>query len=141
MPDRTFRLDVVTPDRVVLSEDVVSVVAPGVEGYLGVLPGHAPLVTELGTGALTYRPSSGREGTLAVSGGFMEVARDRTTVLADAAERAEEIDVERARRARDRARAAVHAQEERYNEAQAAEAAAALQRAENRLKLAGQGRD
>jgi F-type H+-transporting ATPase subunit epsilon len=139
MPDHTFRLDVVTPDRVVLSEDVVSLVAPGVEGYLGVLPRHAPLVTELGTGTLTYRPSSGREATLAVSGGFMEVARDRTTVLADAAERPEEIDTERAARARERARAALHALEERYNEVQAAEAAAALARAENRLKLAGRG--
>jgi F-type H+-transporting ATPase subunit epsilon len=139
MPDPTFRLDVVTPDRVVLSEDVSSLVAPGVEGYLGVLPRHAPLVTELGTGALTYRPSSGREVTLAVSGGFMEVARDRTTVLADAAERPEEIDAARAQLARDRARAALHALEERYNEVQAAEAAAALARAENRLKLAGRG--
>jgi F-type H+-transporting ATPase subunit epsilon len=139
MPDHTFRLDVVTPDRVVLSEDVVSLVAPGVEGYLGVLPRHAPLVTELGTGTLTYRPSGGREATLAVSGGFMEVARDRTTVLADAAERPEEIDTERATRARERARAALHALEERYSEVQAAEAAAALARAENRLKLAGRG--
>jgi F-type H+-transporting ATPase subunit epsilon len=140
MPDHTFRLDVVTPDRVVLSEDVVSVVAPGVEGYLGVLPGHAPLVTELGIGALTYRPPRGGESTLAVSGGFMEVARDRTTVLADAAERPEEIDVARAQRARERARAAAQALEERYNEFQAAEAAAAVKRAENRLKLAGHGR-
>jgi F-type H+-transporting ATPase subunit epsilon len=132
-----FHLDVVTPDRVVLSEEVASLVAPGAQGYLGVLPHHVPLVTELGIGTLTYRGVSGPSGTLAVSGGFMEVGGERTTVLADAAERAEEIDAERARRARDRARERLHTLTDRGEPAELAEAHAALARAVNRLKVAG----
>jgi len=132
-----FRLDVVTPDRVVLSEEVNSLVAPGAEGYLGVLPHHAPLVTELGVGTLTYRAVSGFSGALAVSGGFMEVGRERTTVLADAAERAEDIDVDRARRARDQARERLRALSDQADPEERAEAQAALERATNRLRVAG----
>jgi F-type H+-transporting ATPase subunit epsilon len=132
-----FRLDVVTPDRVVLSEEVASLVAPGAQGYLGVLPHHAPLVTELGVGTLSYRTTSGNQAALAVSGGFMEVGRERTTVLADAAERAEEISVERARRARDQARERLQALGEHAEPAERAEARAALERATNRLRVAG----
>lgn len=131
-----FRLDVVTPDRVVLSEEVNSLVAPGVDGYLGVLPHHAPLVTELGIGVLTFRPRSGPQTAVAVAGGFMEVGRERTTVLADAAELAAEIDVERARRARDRARERLRALQEGAEPGERAEATAELQRALNRLKVA-----
>jgi F-type H+-transporting ATPase subunit epsilon len=132
-----FRLDVVTPDRVVLSEDVNSLVAPGVQGYLGVLPHHTPLVTELGVGTLTYRAVSGSSGALAVSGGFMEVGRERTAVLADAAERAEDIDVDRARRARDQARERLRSLGEQAEPGERAEAQAALERATNRLEVAG----
>jgi F-type H+-transporting ATPase subunit epsilon len=132
-----FRLDVVTPDRVVLSEEVNSLVAPGADGYLGVLPHHAPLVTEMGVGTLTYRAVSGYSEALAVSGGFMEVGRERTTVLADAAERAEEIDLDRARRARDQARERLRALGEHADPEERAEAQAALARAVNRLKVAG----
>src|SRR3712207_3789965 len=98
---RSFKLDVVTPDRVVLSEDVVSVVAPGAQGSFGVLAGHAPMVAELGIGQLQYRTADGDEDIMAISGGFLEVGAGHVTVLADAAERAREIDVERALRARD----------------------------------------
>jgi F-type H+-transporting ATPase subunit epsilon len=97
-----IRLEVVTPDRQVVHESVTSVTIPGKNGYLGILPGHAPLLAELKTGELGYI----HEGTthyLAVSWGFAEVLPDRVIVLAHAAERAEEIDRARAERALERA--------------------------------------
>jgi len=94
LPD-TLTLEVVTPERAVVKESVAEVLLPGREGYLGILPGHTPLLTELSTGALTYRQGS-QTRRLAVSGGFAEVLPDRVIVLADCAERAEEIDVARA---------------------------------------------
>ncbi|HOL17153.1 MAG TPA: F0F1 ATP synthase subunit epsilon [Bacillota bacterium] len=100
---RTIRLAVVTPQRNVLSEEVVSVTAPGAEGYLGILPGHAPLLTTLKPGVVYYRKIGGERDCLAVSGGFMEAGPDKVIILADTAETAAEIDVERARRSRDRA--------------------------------------
>lgn len=98
-----IRLEVVTPERAVLEEDVESVVLPGVRGAIGVLPGHAPMVVALRPGTLRYR-QGGRYYRVAVTGGFFELAGGRATVLADAAELAPEIDVERARRALERAR-------------------------------------
>ncbi len=95
-------LELTTPTRLVVSEQADEVVAPGSEGYFGVLPGHAPLLATLGAGELTYRQGS-REHHLAVSGGFAEVRDDRVIVLADTAERPEEIDRARAERARQRA--------------------------------------
>lgn len=99
---RTLRLDVVTPDRTVLKEEVESVIAPAVEGYLGVLPGHAPMIVGLVPGVFTYRQSN-KPHYLAVGGGFMEIARDRVILLADSAERPEEIDRKRAAAAKERA--------------------------------------
>ena len=96
------RLDIVTAERVVYSEEVDVVVAPGVQGQLGILPHHAPLMTILQAGELQVK--KGREEFyLAVSGGFLEVRPDRIIVLADAAERAEEIDAARAEEAKRRA--------------------------------------
>src|SRR5437764_606322 len=100
---RTFRLQIVTPERVILDGPVESVTAPGVEGSFTVLAGHAPLMAELGIGELRFRDERGAEQLLALHAGFLQVARDRTTVLADAAERPEEIDVELARRAQEKA--------------------------------------
>jgi F-type H+-transporting ATPase subunit epsilon len=97
-----MHLDIVTPDRRLVSETVDEVVLPGSEGYLGVLPGHAPLLTSLGIGYVMHR----REGTrryLALAGGFAEVLPDRVTILAHISERADAIDRDRAERARDRA--------------------------------------
>jgi F-type H+-transporting ATPase subunit epsilon len=95
-------LEIATPTRLVVSERVDEVVAPGIEGYFGVLPGHAPFLTTLGVGVLTYR--IGRdEFRLALAGGFCEVRNDKVIVLADSAERPEEIDRGRAERARERA--------------------------------------
>jgi len=97
-----IRLDIVTAERMVFSEDVDLVVAPGVEGELGILPHHTPLMTMLQPGELRVK-KGGEEVSLAVSGGFLEVRPDRVIVLADAAERADEIDLARAEEAKRRA--------------------------------------
>ena len=100
----SIQLIVVTPERQLLRESVVEVTVPGLEGQLGILPGHAPLMTELGIGELSYRTSaSSQPVVLAVIRGFAEVLSDRVTVLAETAERAEEIDLARAEEAKARA--------------------------------------
>jgi len=103
MAGDSLQLVVVTPVRQLLSESVTEVQLPGADGYLGVLPGHAPLITELGIGELTYRTAGGQTGLLAVIRGFAEVLPDRVSVLAETAERAEEIDINRAKDALKRA--------------------------------------
>ena len=100
--DQTFRLRIVTPYREVVTEDVGEAQIPGKEGYLGILPGHAPLISELKVGEITYRRARDSQH-LSVSGGFLEVLPDQVTILAETAEKAEEIDVDRARAAKDRA--------------------------------------
>jgi F-type H+-transporting ATPase subunit epsilon len=129
----SLKLDIVTAERVVYSADVDIVIAPGVEGQLGILPHHAPLMTILQAGELVVR-KGGQEDSLAISGGFLEVRPDRVIVLADSAERAEEIDIARAEAARKRA-------EERLRDRKVAgldetRAEAALQRAVTRLNVA-----
>jgi F-type H+-transporting ATPase subunit epsilon len=89
-------LEVVTPEREVVRESVAEVQLPGLSGYLGILPGHTPLLTELGIGPLIYKKGS-ESGFIAVIGGFAEVLPERVTVLAEAAERSEEIDPGQAR--------------------------------------------
>ena len=89
-------LEVVTPEREVLRESVAEVQLPALSGYLGILPGHTPLLTELGIGPLIYKKAS-QSGYLAVIGGFAEVLPERVTVLAETAERSEEIDGAKAR--------------------------------------------
>jgi len=128
----TLRLEVVTQERVVFEGDVEMVIAPGVEGELGILPRHAPLMTALTTGILRAKRGE-EEIVMAVSGGFMEVQPDRVVVMADAAERAEEIDVARAEAARRRAEARLRSRQERVDFARAE---AALRRAMVRLKVA-----
>jgi len=91
----SMRLEIVTPERVIYSDEVDAVVAPGTEGQLGILPHHAPLMTILQAGELRVM-KNGDETCIAVFGGFLEVRPDRVIVLADAAERAEEIDATRA---------------------------------------------
>src|SRR5271170_6270120 len=100
----SIELIVVTPEKQLLRENVVEVTIPGLDGELGVLPGHAPLITELGIGELRYKTSaSGQPVLLAILRGFAEVLPDRVTILAETAERAEEIDVARAEAAKARA--------------------------------------
>jgi len=95
-------LRIVTPSRQVLNVEVEEMQVPGKEGYLGILPGHAPLLSELRVGEMSYR--QGREvHRLVITGGFLEVLPQQVTILAEAAERPEEIDVERAQAARERA--------------------------------------
>ena len=125
-------LEVATPERLLVHEQVAEVQVPAKNGYLGVLPGHAPLVSELATGYLHYA-AGGRRWYVAVHGGFLEVVDDHVRVLATVAEKAEEVDVERARRALDRA------QEQLINPALGVDPAAALEavhRAQARLDAA-----
>jgi F-type H+-transporting ATPase subunit epsilon len=96
-----IQLDVVTPERRVLAESVDAVYLPGLEGELGILPGHTPLISELNTGVLSYT-KGGETQRLHVSGGFVEVKSDHVSVLAEIAERPEEIDAAKARLTRER---------------------------------------
>lgn len=128
-----LKVEIVTAERLVFSEEgVEEIVAPGTEGEFTILPMHAPFLTMIKPGLLRLI-KGGEEIEMAISGGFLEVREDRVTVLADAAERAEEIDVVRAEEAR---RAAERLLEERAGEEELARAAAALQRALLRLKVA-----
>src|SRR5690242_11352326 len=127
-----FQLEIVTPEKLVVKDAAEEMQLPGKGGYLGILPGHAPLITELTAGELSYR-SAGESHYLAVAWGFAEVLPDKVTVLAETAERAEEIDVKRAEEAKSRA-------EQRLKggntETDFARAENALQRAETRLQVA-----
>jgi F-type H+-transporting ATPase subunit epsilon len=132
-----MRLELATPTRMPVSAEVDEVVAPGSEGYFGVLPGHAPFLTTLGAGEVSYR--SGQETHhLAVIGGFAEVRGDRVTILAEYAERPEEIDRARAERARQRAerRLAGRGPAAEAEETDYTRALAALSRAVARLQVA-----
>jgi F-type H+-transporting ATPase subunit epsilon len=132
------RLELATPSRQLVSTEVDEVVAPGVEGYFGVLAGHAPFITTLRAGEVMYR--TGREQHhLFVAGGFAEVSNDRVIILAEVAERPEEIDVERAERARQRAeqRAAGRAQPGDPTDIDYPRALDALARAVARIMVAG----
>jgi F-type H+-transporting ATPase subunit epsilon len=97
-----IKLEVITPERRVLSETVDEVTVPGLDGELGILPDHSPLISQLKTGILSYR-LGGERKEMHISGGFVEVQSDSVSVLSDVAEKAEEIDIERALRAKERA--------------------------------------
>jgi len=132
----TLQLDVVTPTRLVVSERVTEVVAPGSEGYFGVLPDHIPFITTLKAGVLTYWTGK-EEHHLAVARGYAEVRGDRLSILADAAEAAEEIDVARAERARERAERRLEEWASGSDSVDIARAQAALRRALARLEVVG----
>ena len=103
MLPESIELVVVTPEKQLLRQSAKEVQLPGAEGYLGVLPGHAPLITELGIGELTYKTAGGQSGLLAIVRGFAEVLPERVSVLAETAERPEDIDLNRAQEALKRA--------------------------------------
>jgi len=128
-----IKLDIVTVERPVLGEDVDYISAPGVDGVLGILPRHTPLMTALKEGELHYK-KDGVEYDFAIGGGFVEVRPDRVIVLADSAERADDIDEQRAEAARQRAQQAL--QEKPRGDAEFARLEHALRRAEVRLKVA-----
>ena len=131
----TFQLEIVTPAKQ-LVKDVHAEEAqiPGANGYLGILPGHAPLITELAVGVITYR-ASGETQTLSVAWGFAEVLPDKVTILAEAAERPEEIDIARAEKAKERAEQRLKSNDPNVDYTRAEDA---LQRAETRLKVAAE---
>ncbi len=129
-----IQCDVVSVERIVFSDSVDMVLVPGAEGMLGILPHHAPLVTTLVPGEITIRKSSQEDVFVAVGGGFIEVRPDRVTILADSAERAEEIDIERAEAARRRAEERLHA--DGIGTVDFSRAEMALQRSLTRIKVA-----
>ena len=126
----TFRLEIVTPEKMIFSDDVNVVLAWGVEGQLGILPYHAPLMTMLQPGDLVIRKGT-EEDYLTISGGFLEVRPDKVVILADACERAAEIDVTRAEEAKKRAQEALKGAKTTVD---TATAEAALRRSLARLK-------
>jgi F-type H+-transporting ATPase subunit epsilon len=131
-----IKLEIVTPDKAVVNEDVNIVMAPGSLGEFGVLIGHTPFLTTLKTGIIRYTDAQGTDQYVFVSGGFVEALPDKVTVLAESAEKTEEIDLGRAKAAQERA-------EKRLEEARSKEdidadrAKAALERAVVRINLAG----
>jgi F-type H+-transporting ATPase subunit epsilon len=132
LPDH-IQLEVVTPDRLIIRESVAEIQVPGLVGYLGVLPGHTPLLAELGIGQMSYRQGS-QTFHASVIGGLVEVLPDRVIVLAEASERAEDIDVGRARAAQDRAKKRFASPSDTSLDWERVERAA--KRAETRLQVA-----
>ena len=129
----TIELEIVTPERQVVKDRVTEVQVPGRNGYLGILPGHAPLISELAIGEITYTTGGGVSERLFVAWGFVEVLPDRVTILAQTAERAEDVDVPHAEAARERAQQRL---KEAENTDQFDEAFHALALAEARLDIA-----
>ncbi|GAB1408910.1 F0F1 ATP synthase subunit epsilon [Desulfovibrionales bacterium] len=127
---KTLTLEIVTPDKMVLKEEVDYVGAPGINGEFGVLPNHIPFLSALGIGSLYYK-LNGKKYYVFIAGGFAEVSPAKVTVLAEVAEKAEDIDLERARRAQDRAEQRGKQQQEKQEYAMAQ---AALSRALHRMK-------
>ncbi|WP_411343995.1 F0F1 ATP synthase subunit epsilon [Paenibacillus sp. WLX1005] len=133
----TFLLEIVTPERLVFSEQVDRLIATGVEGELGILAGHIPTVTPLKVAPLTFQ-AGGKRSTFAIQGGFLEVRPDKVVVLAESAERANDIDVERARAAKERAERRL-GNRSSQDHVDFRRAELALQRAMNRIKVSSSG--
>jgi len=130
----TFQLEIVTPEKKMVETRTDEVEIPGRNGYLGIMAGHAPLITELSVGEITYREDSS-EQRLAVAWGFAEVLPDKVTILAESAERPSDIDVERARKAKQRAEQRLASGDPNIDVDRALDA---LHRAEARLDVAAQ---
>jgi F-type H+-transporting ATPase subunit epsilon len=130
-----FRLSIVTPEKTFLEADVVSLTVPGTEGYLGVLSNHAPLITALKPGRIEYKDVDNFSHLVAVSGGFLEVSDNVATLLADAAEDTEKIDIKRALEARDRAWELLKEASKGKEWVDVTRARQALERAQNRIRI------
>lgn len=128
----TFQLEIVTPEKLVVKDVAEEMQIPGKNGYLGILPGHAPLITELAVGEITYR-NAGATKRLAVAWGFAEVLQDKVTILAEMAERPEEIDLKRAEEAKQRAEERLKSSDPNTDFTRAQ---VALQKAETRIDVA-----
>jgi F-type H+-transporting ATPase subunit epsilon len=130
-----IRLEVVTPEKQVVNDMAQIVMAPGSMGEFGVLSGHTPFMTSLNTGAIHYRDENGKDQYVFVSGGFAEALPDKVTVLAESAEKTEEIDLDRAKAAMERA--GKRLEDRSREDIDFVRAKAALDRALVRIKLAG----
>jgi F-type H+-transporting ATPase subunit epsilon len=131
----TIELEIVTPEKQVVRDQVDEIQIPGKAGFLGVLPGHAPLITELAVGEISYR-KGGQTTYLSVAWGFAEVLPNKVTILAETAERAEDIDVARAQQALQAAQARLAAAD---SEEKVDQELAAVRRAETRIDVAAKG--
>lgn len=129
----TFRLSIVAPDRSVVDATAQSVIAPGIDGYLGVMAGHEPLICALRPGVLEYRDAQGQRNHVMVGGGFLETSGDQVIILADSASLASEIDIKEAEAMLERARAALRGENSTLS---AEEATKELDLAMNRIKAA-----
>lgn len=133
MADKNFQLDIVTPAKTVYSGEVQSFTAPGVVGNFQVLFNHAPLLSSIGIGVIKIIESNGSELHFATSGGFVEVKSNKTIMLAESAERSDEINIERAEKAKTRASERLEAKDKSFD---VERARVALVRSINRLKIA-----
>ena len=134
-----IKLEVVTPETIVVSEEANIVAAPGTLGEFGILSGHTPFMTTLKTGTIRYTDANGTEHYIFVSGGFAEALPDKVTILAESAERRRDIDLERAMAALERAQQRV-ATDRKKEEIDFVRARGALERALHRVKLAESGK-
>lgn len=130
-----FHLSIVTPEKSYFEGDIKSLVVPGTEGYLGILSQHAPLITALMPGKIEFRDEHDQVCIMAVSGGFLEVSNNLATILADTVEKAEEIDIERARAAYEREKKRLISAGAGETDIDLPSARAALARAANRIKI------
>ncbi len=129
-----FQLSIVTPEKVVFEGQVVSLLVPGMEGYLGVLSNHAPLITALQPGRIEFQDDQDKIQIFSVSGGFVEVSGNKATLLADTAEHCEEIDIDRAQTALEKALKSLQ-DKEKAGEVSTPEAKEAARRAANRVRI------
>ncbi|MEA3297591.1 MAG: ATP synthase F1 subunit epsilon [candidate division Zixibacteria bacterium] len=130
-----FVLSIVTPEKICYESEVQSLVVPGTEGYMGVLSNHAPLITALIPGKIEFRDADEKVNLMAVSGGFLEVSHNRATLLADAVERADEIDIERAQVAYDREKKRLISAGKDETDIDMPSVRAAIERAANRIRI------
>ncbi|MEE8403767.1 MAG: ATP synthase F1 subunit epsilon [candidate division Zixibacteria bacterium] len=129
-----FQLSIVTPEKVIFDGEVVSLLVPGMEGYLGILSNHAPLITALQPGRIEFQDDQDKIQVFSVSGGFVEVSGNKATLLADTAEHCQEIDIDRAQTALERALKALQ-DKEKADEVSTPEAREAARRAANRVRI------
>ncbi len=130
-----FRLSIVTPEKIFYDDDIVSLVVPGTEGYLGVLSNHAPLITALKIGRIEFRDTNEEVSVLSVTNGFLEVSGNIASLLCDAAEYAKDIDVARAETALKKAESHITDYNNGQKDIDIAEEKLAVERAKNRIKI------